>query len=206
MTLTLESLPFPEAALEPHVSARTMHFHYHEHHAGYVKAANDRAAELGVDPEPLEKLVRTAHERGDPALFNSASQAWNHEFFWHSLSPAPRAPDGHLLRLVERDFGSLDALRKRFRDEALAQFGSGWAWLVFEGGRLRVTHTGNADSPLTRDQVPLLTIDVWEHAYYLDYQHERARYVEALLEHWIDWGAAAERLALAGDTRPAAAQ
>ncbi len=144
--------------------------------------------------------MRTAGRTGDVRLFNNSAQAWNHEFFWRSLSPAPAAPSGALHELVGRDFGGFDKLKAAFKQEAVAHFGSGWAWLVYADGKLRIVSYHDADTPLVRDGiVPLLTADVWEHAYYLDYQNARAAFLDAFLEQLADWRGAGERLAVALD-------
>ena len=194
MPVRLPPLPYPSHALEPHVSARTVNVHYHKHHAGYVSRVNDLLTGPRIEFDDLRDLVCRAWKAGDSALFNAASQAWNHGFFWSSLDQDSAPPPASLTALIDDNFGSRDALQARLRTAALDQFGSGWAWLVWDGERLQVTSTGNADSPLTRSQLPLFTIDVWEHAYYLDYQSDRAAYVDAVLEHLVNWAVVAQRL------------
>lgn len=194
--IRLPALPWPEAALEPVISARTIAFHYGKHHAGYVENTVRLIAGTPFAQMPLERIVReTAGRPGQEALFNNAAQVWNHTFYWNSLSPRGGGkPPAALLQRIEASFGSLDACLRELARAAVGQFASGWAWLVEEGGRLRVVNTPNAETPLTRGQRPLLTIDVWEHAYYLDYQNRRADYVAALLEKLIHWEFAARNL------------
>ncbi|NLI80963.1 MAG: superoxide dismutase [Deltaproteobacteria bacterium] len=192
-------LPYKDDALEPYISSRTMSFHYGKHHKGYV----DKTIEL-IKGTPLaglsfqEILKQTANLPEKTAVFNNAAQSWNHDFFWKSLRKGGGGkPEGDLQTLVDKSFGSFANFRKEFFNTALTQFGSGWAWLVLDGDRLKVVQTANADNPLTKGQTPLLTIDVWEHAYYLDYQNRRGDYVNALLDHLINWQFAAENLSRA---------
>lgn len=200
MPVPLTPMPYAEDALEPYISQRTVSLHHHEHQGGYVARTNELLGRQGMLSASLEEVVRVAWRGGDTALFNAASQAWNHQFFWSCLTPGGSSPSEALLALIERDFGSLDDLKDRLKEAALAQFGSGWVWLVWSDERLRVTRTSNADSPLTRDQQSLFTLDVWEHAYYLDYQNRRGEYVDALINRLVDWRTVAERL---GPPRPA---
>ena len=193
MTIDLPPLPYPEDALAPHISARTLGFHYGRHHAGYVA----RLAKLvsGTDYEGSTVAEIAASAVPGP-LFDNAAQAWNHDFHWHSMSPDGGGdPVGPLAAAVDRDFGSADAFRAEFTAAACSKFGSGWLWLVADGSGLRIDSTDNADTPLAHGLTPLLTIDVWEHAYYLDYQNDRAAYVDAFVEHLIDWESAAARFA-----------
>ncbi len=193
MSITLSPLPYREDALEPYLSRRTVALHYHQHQGSYVTRTNELLEQQSIRPACLEELVTVAWKGGHAALFNAASQAWNHEIFWRSLTPEESNPSDEFARIVDRDFGSLEMLKQKLKEAALAQFGSGWAWLVWCEDRLRVTRTSNADSPLTHDQRPLFAIDVWEHAYYLDYQNKRRDYVDTLLNHLADWGAASRR-------------
>ena len=195
-THDLPALPYAEHALEPVISARTIEFHYGKHHKGYVDNLNKMIAGTEYADLPLEKLVcETVGKIEKAAIFNNASQAWNHAFFWKSLSPKGGGePPAALKKMIAADFGSLDACKKELATAATTQFGSGWAWLVLEGSALKVVKTCNANSPLCRGQKPLLTLDVWEHAYYLDYQNRRADYVAAVLDKLINWGFAADNL------------
>ncbi|MGB0129062.1 MAG: superoxide dismutase [Rhodocyclaceae bacterium] len=193
----LPPLPYTENALDPVISARTLSFHHGKHHRTYVENLNKLAAGTEYASMKLEEVVRsTAGKQDKVAIFNNAAQAWNHAFYWRSLRPAGGGvPPAELKRLIDESFGSLDACKKAFAAAANAQFGSGWAWLVLDGKRLKVMRTANADTPLVSSMKPLLTIDVWEHAYYLDYQNRRADYVTAVLEKTINWEFAAENLA-----------
>ena len=196
--ITLDALPYAEDALAPTISARTISFHYGKHHAGYVKTLNGLVAGTQYEGRALEDIVRTAAGRGDTAIFNNAAQAWNHTFYWNSLAPAGKggAPSAALLAAIEAAFGSLDACKAALVDAAVKRFGSGWAWLVAENGKVSVESTPNAETPITRPSVkPLLVVDVWEHAYYLDWQNVRADYVKAVVGGLLDWNAASRRFA-----------
>jgi Fe-Mn family superoxide dismutase len=192
----LPPLPFAENALDPVISARTLGFHYGKHHRGYVDNLNKLVAGTAFADLPLEKIItETAGKADKNAIFNNAAQAWNHAFYWRSLRPEGGGePPAVLKQKIEAAFGSVEACKKELATAATTQFGSGWAWLVLKGDALKVVKTGNADVPLTQGLHPLLTIDVWEHAYYLDYQNRRADHVSAVLEKLINWGFAAENL------------
>ena len=192
MTYEAAPLPWPKDALEPHIGARTIDFHYEKHHKGYVRKLRRALEGRPEEGRTLEELVRTT--RGD--VFNFAAQAWNHDFYWRSLHPEGGGrPHGVLLERLERDFGSFKDFQQELGRVARGEFGSGWAWLLADGdGTLRVASTHDADNPLRTGQTPLLAIDVWEHAYYLDYQNERGRYVEAVIDHLLDWEFAARNL------------
>ncbi|HCB34005.1 MAG TPA: superoxide dismutase [Fe] [Acidimicrobiaceae bacterium] len=187
MPLTLPPLPYPYDALQPHISERTLRFHHDKHHAGYLKRVAAAVAGTPDEGRPLEEIVVSA-EPGD--LFNSAAQAWNHDFYWRSMSPDGGGdPTGDLAAALADDFGSVDEWRAQFAAGAGANFGSGWGWLVRrpDDGRLAVVQTDDAGTPLTDGLTPLAVIDVWEHAYYLDYQNDRAAYVAGFVEHLVDW-------------------
>ncbi len=191
----LAPLPWKKDALAPHISARTLEFHYEKHHRGYLDKLRD---ELEGKPEAeldLEALVRTSAG----SVFELAAQVWNHDFYWQSLTPKGGGrPEGELLVRIERDFRSFEDAKRQLADAASGHFGSGWAWLAAgQDGRLRVLSTDDADNPLGGGMVPLLTIDVWEHAYYLDYQNEREQYVVAVVDHLLDWEFAARNWARA---------
>ena len=191
MTIELPPLPYPEGALAPHISARTLSFHYGRHHAGYVAKLAGLVGGTAYEGSTLEEIVAGA---GPGTLFDNAAQAWNHDFYWHSMSPDGGGdPGGALAGAVDRAFGSADAFKEEFAAAARAKFGSGWVWLAADGDGLRIDATDNADTPLAHGLTPLLTIDVWEHAYYLDYQNDRAAYVDAFIERLIDWESAAAR-------------
>ena len=190
MSLTLPSLPYEYDALEPFMSATTLKVHHGVHHAGYVERVNALVRGTALEGLPLRAIVERS--AGDPAarnLFNSAAQAWNHAFFWRSLRPAGQraAVPSRLAARIVRDLGGQARLLERLKSAALSVFGSGWAWLLERDGRLCVETTSNADCPITTGAVPALVIDVWEHAYYLDYQARRADYVSAVLERLLDW-------------------
>lgn len=211
-TFQLPELPYPQDALAPHISERTMQFHYGKHHAAYVANLNrmlgEAAAEGGAvggggGMQSLEDIITSASPGG---LFNNAAQVWNHTFYWKSMSPgAPVEPDGSLAAAINASFGSLDALKAELLKSAVGNFGSGWTWLVRrgagagagdgDGAELAVVNTDDAGNPLVDGLEPLLTIDVWEHAYYLDYQNARPAYVETFLNHLINWEFAANNYA-----------
>jgi Fe-Mn family superoxide dismutase len=193
----LPPLPYAENALDPVISANTIGFHYGKHHKAYVDNLNKAVAGTALADLSLEKIVASTYGVADKVgIYNNAAQNWNHSFYWKSLrAQGGGEPPAALRHKIEESFGSIDALRKEWLAAATSQFGSGWAWLVVDNGKLAVTKTGNADSPQTRGQKPLLTIDVWEHAYYLDYQNRRADYVNAVLDKLINWGFAADNLA-----------
>ena len=191
--LALPDLPYPHDALEPIVSAATLRTHHGKHHRAYVDKTNVLAAGTEVAEAPLDRIVQWAAPRRatDPAaaaLFNNAAQAWNHGFYWKSLRPrgGPLA-EGPLAALIASEFGSLHGFQRAYATAASNHFGSGWAWLVMEGPALKIVTTSNAETPLIRSQVPLLVIDVWEHAYYLDYQARRAAHVAAVVNDLLDW-------------------
>jgi superoxide dismutase, Fe-Mn family len=192
----LPSLPYAENALDPVISANTIGFHYGKHHKGYVDTLNKLIAGTELADLSLEKLVAKTSGKADKvAIFNNAAQTWNHTFYWRSLRPKGGGePPAALKQKIEASFGNLEACKKELATAATTQFGSGWVWLVLEAGKLKVVKTGNADTPLTKAVKPLLTIDVWEHAYYLDYQNRRADYVNAVLDKLINWGFAADNL------------
>ncbi len=194
---TLPPLPYPENALSPAISAQTVGFHYGKHHQGYVNKLNELAAGTPWADQPLEAVIKaTAGQADQAAMFNNAAQVWNHTFYWNSLRPQGGGkPVGVLAEMIEKSFGGLEPFKAEFAKAAASQFGSGWAWLVKDGDKLIVTRTGNADTPIAHGQKPLLTVDVWEHAYYLDYQNRRADYVAAVLDKLINWEFAAQNLA-----------
>jgi Fe-Mn family superoxide dismutase len=192
----LPPLPYAEDALDPVISARTIGFHYGKHHKGYFETLNTLIAGTPLETLSLEKLIaETAGNTDKIAIFNNAAQTWNHNFYWSSLRPKGGGePPAALKHRIEASFGNLDACKKELETAAATEFGSGWAWLVLEADKLKVVKTGNAETPLTKGAKPLLAIDVWEHAYYLDYQNRRADYVKALLDKLINWGFAADNL------------
>ncbi len=195
-TYVLPPLPYAENALAPAISANTISFHYGKHHKGYVDNLNKLVAGTEFAGLPLDKIIAATVGKADKvAIFNNASQTWNHAFYWNSLSPnGAGEPPAALKQKIEASFGAVDACKKELATAATTQFGSGWAWLVLDGDKLKVVKTSNVDSPLTKGMKPLLTIDVWEHAYYLDYQNRRADYLNAVLEKLINWSFAADNL------------
>ena len=187
--VVLPPLPWADTALAPVISANTIGFHYGKHHQGYVTHLNKLTAGTPFADQPLEQIVRaTAGKADQAAIFNTAAQVWNHTFYWQSLNPGGGGePPAALKAKIEASFGSVAACRKELTTAATSQFGSGWAWLVADGDALKVVKTGNAETPLTGAMRPLVTIDVWEHAYYLDYQNRRADYVAAVLDKLVNW-------------------
>jgi len=193
----LAPLPWAENALEPHISSKTISCHYGKHPATYVDKLNKAVAgNAKYESLSLEQVVTQSVNEGDPPIFNNAAQAWNHAFYWNSLKPGGGGePTGRIADKIKADFGSWVECKKMLAEAAGGQFGSGWAWLVSDGGKLRIAKTPNADTPIMKDgPKPILTIDVWEHAYYLDYQNKRADYVTAVLDHLLNWEFASANL------------
>jgi superoxide dismutase, Fe-Mn family len=192
----LPQLPYAENALDPVISASTIAFHYGKHHKAYVDNLNKLLAGSEFAKLPLEKLILETAGKSDMAgIFNNAAQIWNHTFYWHSLKPnGGGEPPLALKQKIDAAFGGVDACKKELVTAATAQFGSGWAWLVQDGGKLKVVKTGNAETPLVKGMKPLLTLDVWEHAYYLDYQNRRPDYANAVVDKLLNWGFAADNL------------
>jgi Fe-Mn family superoxide dismutase len=191
MPIELPALPYAKDALQPHISAETLDFHHGKHHAAYVTNVNKLIEGTAHAGKTLEQIIQVA----DGGLFNNAAQVWNHSFYWKCMKPKGGGePTGKLAEALKRDFGSVADFKTKFKDAALAQFGSGWAWLVSAGGKLEITKTANADLPMKHGQKALLTCDVWEHAYYIDYRNARAKYVEAFLDHLVNWDFAAQNL------------
>lgn len=199
MAYELPALPYDYTALEPYISKSTLEFHHDKHHAAYVNNYNAAVKDTELDSQSLETVIKAI--AGDPSkagMFNNAAQAWNHTFYWHSMKPGGGGlPTGSLASKIETDFGSFDEFVNAFKTAGATQFGSGWAWLVLDHGTLKVTKTANADNPLTAGQVPLLTMDVWEHAYYLDYQNKRPDYISTFLNSLVNWEFASQNLAAA---------
>lgn len=191
----LPPLPYAEDALAPVISAQTIGFHYGKHHKTYVDTLNKLIANTDFEDESLEAIIMSTAGKADRAqIFNNAAQAWNHAFYWQSLTPRAGRPTRMLADKVASSFGSQQAFEKELSEAAISQFGSGWAWLVADGDRLKVVKMGNAEVPFTKGLVPLLTIDVWEHAYYLDYQNRRPDYVKAVIGSLLCWDFAASNL------------
>jgi superoxide dismutase, Fe-Mn family len=196
VSITLPPLPYADNALDPVITAHTLSFHYGKHHKAYVDNLNKLIAGTPLEGQSLEAIIKESAGKPDKAgIFNNSAQIWNHTFYWNSLKPnGGGTPPAALAKLIERDFGSLDNLKKELATAATTQFGSGWAWLASDNGKLVVTKTSNAELPMTKGQKALLTIDVWEHAYYLDYQNRRPDYANAVIDKLLNWQFAADNL------------
>ena len=194
---TLPPLPYPENALAPVISANTLSFHYGKHHKAYVDNLNKLVAGTELEGATLEKIIKdTAGKADKSGIFNNAAQVWNHTFYWNGLrANGGGKPSGRVGQMIESDLGGYEQFKKDFANAGVTQFGSGWAWLVAEGGKLKIVKTGNADNPLTKGQTPLLTLAVWEHAYYLDYQNRRPDHLNACIDQLLNWDFANANLA-----------
>jgi Fe-Mn family superoxide dismutase len=194
--IELPPLPYEQNALDPVISANTLSFHYGKHHKTYVDNLNKLIAGTEFADMPLEKIIKATDGVAEKAgIFNNAAQVWNHTFYWHSLKPKGGGePPAAIKALIETSFGGVDKFKSELSAAAVGQFGSGWAWLVHEGDKLKILKTGNAQTPLSKGPKPLLTVDVWEHAYYLDYQNRRVDYVNAVIDKLLNWDFAAENL------------
>jgi Fe-Mn family superoxide dismutase len=192
MAFELPPLPYAQDALAPHISAETLEYHYGKHHQTYVDNLNKAVAGTDNENASLESVIMSA----EGPLFNNAAQVWNHTFYWSCLTPnGGGQPTGAILDRINADFGSFDAFRAQLTEAGLTQFGSGWAWLVEDGGKLSIMKTLNADLPMKHGAKALLTIDVWEHAYYVDYRNARAKYIDVVLDNLVNWDFVAENLA-----------
>jgi Fe-Mn family superoxide dismutase len=199
MAFTLPKLPFEYDALSPHMSANTLKFHHDKHHKTYVDKLNEAIEGTPYAELSLGEIIQKSW-RKDPKVFNNAGQHWNHSFFWHCLAPdGGGEPTGDLKRQIDKDFGGVDAFLKQFAEAAANQFGSGWAWLALDGNKLKVVTTSNAELPMLQGQQALLSCDVWEHAYYLDYQNERPKFLDTFLKKLVNWRYVAERFDLRGE-------
>ncbi len=206
---TLAPLPYAQDALDPVISGKTISFHYGKHHQTYVDTLNKLVEGTKFSDMKLENIVRAtgrATEAKEKKIFNNAAQVWNHDFYWRSLTPARTEPSGRLASAIARDFGSTAELIAGLAEAGKEQFGSGWAWLVSKDGKLSIEKTGNAATPMAEGINCLLTVDVWEHAYYLDYQNARPKYLEAVLDRLLNWEFAAENLEKEGQAVRAAAE
>lgn len=194
MAYSQPALPYADNALAPHISTETIGFHYGKHHATYIKKYNDMVAGTSLDDQNIEDvIVATANNPEKAGLFNNGAQAWNHSFYWNSLSPnGGGKPSGEIAGKIDTDFSNYDAFKEELANAAATQFGSGWAWLVLDKGQLKVVKTANAQTPLTSGMIPILTIDVWEHAYYLDFQNRRPDYVAAVIDDLLNWDFASQ--------------
>jgi Fe-Mn family superoxide dismutase len=189
MAVNLPELPFAQDALEPHISARTLEFHYGKHHNAYVQKTGSLIEGTDLEGADLETIIKnTVWDDTQRGLFNNAAQVWNHSFYWQCMKPGGGGPpSGKVAEMIERDMGGYDKFVEAFKNAGATQFGSGWAWLVEKEGRLGVIKTPNADTPIAQGLRPLLTADVWEHAYYLDYQNRRPDYLTAFVDNLINW-------------------
>lgn len=197
MAFELPPLPYDKSALEPHVSARTLEFHHGKHHNTYVVNLNNLTKDTDLAGKSLEEVIKVAAADlpAKQPIFNNAAQVWNHTFFWNCMtSGGGGKPSGKVAERIASDFGSYEKFAEEFKQAAVTQFGSGWAWLVLDGGKLKVIKTANADLPMAHGQKALLTVDVWEHAYYLDYQNRRPDFVQAFLDHLVNWDFVAQNL------------
>lgn len=189
-------LPYSESALEPVISAKTISFHYGKHHKGYAEKLNTLVKGTPFASQTLEQIImNTAGKPDQKAIFNNAAQVWNHDFYWRSMRPVTDAKMPETVRvMIDSSFGSYDSFKNAFIEAATSQFGSGYAWLVKDGPKLKVVNTGNAENPMTQGMIPILTVDVWEHAYYLDYQNKRADYLNLLVDKMLNWDFALKNL------------
>jgi Fe-Mn family superoxide dismutase len=196
MGYELPALPYDYSALEPHMSKQTLEFHHDKHHAKYVNNYNEMVKSAGMDDKSIEEVIKaTYNDASKSGLFNNAAQAWNHTFYWNCMKPGGGGePTGELAEKIKSDFGSFDKFKEEFTTAAKTQFGSGWAWLVLDNGTLKVTKTPNAVNPIAMGQTPLLTVDVWEHAYYLDYQNKRPDFLSSYLDNLVNWDFVAEQM------------
>lgn len=195
MAFELPPLPYAPDAFGDTISAETFEFHHGKHHRTYVTKTNELAEKAGVADRRLSDVIRAAKEKGDKKLFNNSGQLWNHSFYWQCLSPEAQQPTGSLKDRIEADFGSVQALLDQLKDESVNHFASGWGWLVLDGDKLKVTSLHDGDTPVAYEGMkPLLTLDVWEHAYYIDYRNERPKYLDALLNRAINWEFVAQNL------------
>ncbi|OGL44219.1 MAG: superoxide dismutase [Candidatus Schekmanbacteria bacterium RBG_13_48_7] len=189
MAILLPDLPYPKNGLEPHISAKTLEFHHDKHHNAYVTNTNKLIAGTDLEKESLESIIKkVAGVSSQTGIFNNAAQVWNHSFYWRSMKPnGGGVPTGKIADKIKSVFGSFDKFKEGFKNAGATQFGSGWAWLVMDGGTLKIMKTANADTPIAHGITALLTVDVWEHAYYLDYQNRRPDYLTTFVEKLINW-------------------
>ena len=199
MAFELPPLPFAKNALEPHMSANTFDFHHGKHHNAYVVNLNNLVKDTDLAGKSLEDVIKAvAGDATKAGVFNNAAQVWNHTFFWNCMTPGGGgAPTGELAAKITAAFGSFEKFKEDFKAAGVTQFGSGWAWLVVENGALKIVKTANADTPIAHGQTPLLTVDVWEHAYYLDFQNRRPDFIQSFLDHLVNWDFVAKNLAKA---------
>ncbi|QNM83088.1 superoxide dismutase [Sphingomonas sabuli] len=195
MAFELPELPYAKNALEPHMSAETFDYHYAKHHKAYVDKTNGMLGEKGLEGASLVDVIKAAKDKGDKGLFNNSAQIWNHSFFWQCLAPeGSTKPSGKLKDMIDSDFGGHDTLLDKLQAESANHFASGWGWLVLNNGKLEVTSLHDADTPVVHGMTPLLTLDVWEHAYYIDYRNARPDYLKTVLQNIINWDFVAQNL------------
>ena len=196
MPFELPTLPYGKNALAPHISENTINYHYGKHHQAYITNLNNLIAGSDLANKSLEEIIKiSANDKSKAGIFNNSAQVWNHTFYWHSMKPnGGGKPSGEVLAKIETDFGSYENFVTEFKNAGATQFGSGWAWLVLDSGKLKVVKTGNAETPLTTSAMPLMTMDVWEHAYYLDFQNARPTYIDTFLNHLVNWDFVGENL------------
>jgi superoxide dismutase, Fe-Mn family len=196
MAIALPPLPYAENALEPHYSAKTISFHYGKHHKTYVDNINKLIAGTLLENKPIEEIVKaSAGDSAKAGMFNNSAQVWNHIFFWNCMKPSGGGrPQGELARKIDTAFGGYEKFAEQFKATAVGRFGSGWGWLVMDGTSLKIVSTSNAETPMAANQTALLTVDVWEHAYYLDYQNRRPDFVQAFLDDLVNWDFVAANL------------
>ncbi|HTX54390.1 MAG TPA: superoxide dismutase [Candidatus Baltobacteraceae bacterium] len=199
MAIALPPLPYAENALEPHYSAKTISFHYGKHHKTYVDNINKLIAGTPLENKSIEEIVKaSAGDSAKAGMFNNSAQVWNHTFFWNCMKPGGGGgPQGELARKIDTAFGGYEKFAEQFKATAVGRFGSGWGWLVMDGTNLKIVSTSNAETPMAANQTALLTVDVWEHAYYLDYQNRRPDFVQAFLDHLVNWDFVAANLGAA---------
>lgn len=194
MAFELPPLPYAQDALAPHMSAETLEYHHGKHHKAYVDNLNKMIGEKGLEGAKLSEVVLAGKERGEKGVFNNAGQIWNHSFFWQCLTPDSQGPTGKLKDMIDETFGGHEKLIEKLKTESVGHFGSGWGWLILNNGNLEVTSLHDGDSPIAHGMTPLLTVDVWEHAYYIDYRNQRPVFVDTVLNNLINWEFVAQNL------------
>ena len=196
MAFVLPDLPYAKDALQPHMSSETLDYHHGKHHKAYVDKTNGMLGEKGLEGASLTAVIKAAKDKGDKGLFNNSAQIWNHSFFWQCLAPGEgQKPSGKLADMITSSFGGIDQMLTKLKEESVGHFASGWGWLVLDGDALKITSLHDADTPVVYDGMkPLLTLDVWEHAYYVDYRNARPDYLEAVIKNIVNWDFVAQNL------------
>ena len=196
MAFVLPDLPYAKDALQPHMSSETLDYHHGKHHKAYVDKTNGMLGEKGLEGASLTEVIKAAKDKGDKGLFNNSAQIWNHSFFWQCLAPGEgQKPTGKLADMIISSFGGVDQMLAKLKEESVGHFASGWGWLVLDGDALKITSLHDADTPVVHDGMkPLLTLDVWEHAYYVDYRNARPDYLEAVIKNIVNWDFVAQNL------------